>query len=157
MKNQITILTIILSFISILLVGQTNNQINEMINNSLLSIVEKERNFEKKGIVTSYYIENLYILTDNLPLNFVFSDSVNNINFKKASLKDIPVKNLKKGISAISFSYFILDNNKISIHFINKSIKINKKDLSISLGYGYIFTYEYSCEKDMWKLVDHIP
>lgn len=154
---KIKILIIILSFISIPILGQENNQINEIINKSLLSIIEDKKMFESKGILTPYYIENLYILTDDLPLNFMFSNSMKNTNLKTSLLGDIPKKKLKKGIFAISFNYIALNNNRISVYFVNKRIKVKKNNLNISLGDGYIFTYEYSCNEHKWVFVERIP
>lgn len=162
MKRKFKLLTILLMFVFTTLYGQGKyhkNDLNDMINSSMLTVVDIHKEYVKEGILKQENLNKYYILKDNLPLNFNISDSFKKLNLKVVYSGEIPSKELKKGISCFSFSHIDLDSDKIKIHIGTKNMKVKVKGriLESSLGDGFSFTYQYFCDEGKWKLVDSVP
>ena len=75
--------------------------------------------------------------------------SLNNINGLPYSFK---IK-LKKGIKVL-FVGIYLSNNQFVINVLGRGVMYIKKNINIRMGNQCIFTYNYSCVKQKWELVD---
>ncbi|MDR3327711.1 MAG: hypothetical protein LBT04_06265 [Prevotellaceae bacterium] len=138
------------------LVGQSNNQLNEMIIESLRSYLNYSSELQKK-VCSNCEKHNTYICNDGLPADFP-CDSMQNVTFLSLhnwnGLSKSLQKELKKGISAC-FVWLKLTDRQLVISIGGRSVKLIKKNnLGISVGDWGIFTYEYSCEKQKWLLVN---
>ena len=147
-------IAIVLISMSSQLVGQNNNQLNEMIIESLRSYLSYSSEQQQK-VCKNCEKYDTYICKDGLPRNFSY-DNLQNVTFFSVdffrvysnSLK----KQLKKGIRALFLS-FELRNNQLQITVSSKSVKlINKKTIGVGLSNWGNYFYEYSCEKQEWEL-----
>lgn len=157
---MINLLIVFFLFTSIPFYGQSKydkNDLNDMINNSMIKVIDIHKGFVKDGIMKQEIFDKHYLLKDNLPLNFSISDSIKQLNLRIAYLGEISSKELKKGISCFSFSFLNLDSDTIKIHIITKNMKVKGKTLENSLGDGFTFSYKYFCNEKKWKLVDSKP
>jgi hypothetical protein len=97
----------------------------------------------------------IYVCKDGLPADFPFEDMPNVGFFTLWNLSGLPKffqKELEKGISA----YYVgikLTDRQIVIAIGSYGVTLIKKDhIRRGLGDRWIFTYEYSCEKQKWLL-----
>ena len=139
--------------------GQKDNQLNEMIISSINSYIEWNNDFVKRGISLGDTC-NHYICIDGLPSAFPYGSIKNatffSVNFFRIYQTTNYLLNnqLKKGMEAL-FVYFELKNNQLQITVSSKNVKlIKKKQIGIGLSDWGIFTYEYSCDKQEWSLVE---
>jgi len=144
-------------FVSIPLMGQEKNQLNQMIVSSLNSFISESNNFVKRGIVIADTTHH-YILKDGLPLNFPFDELKNVTFFSLENLEGLPnlfKKKLNKGVSAF-FVHTRLMDNQFVITVSNESVRRQKKNhINIITGFHWgVFTYDYSCENQQWILVE---
>jgi hypothetical protein len=149
-------LVIAVLFISFQSKGQKINQLNEMTNSSINSYIAWNNDFVKRGISLRDTCLH-YVCKDGLPADFPF-DSIQNVTFFSLhNLNGLPKsfqKELKKGISA-HFVRIKLTNKQFVITVGGHGVKLMKKNhIRISVGDWGIFTYEYSCEKQKWLLVN---
>lgn len=143
-----------MSFVSCLLMGQGDNQLNEMLTESLRSHIKHDSDFHAKFIKNSKESKPR-ICRDGLPANFPF-DGIQNATFfslwNLSGLHKSFHKELKKGISA----YFVdikLAGNQFIITIHNNGVKLIKDNhIGISIAAWGIFTFEYSSEKQKWLL-----
>ena len=151
--KKIYIVIMLISMLSPLM-GQNNNQLNEMIIESLRSYISYSSELQKK-VCANCEEHNTYICKDGLPLNFPY-DSLPNVTFFSVDFFRVysnPLKRqLQKGIGAL-FVSFELNNNQLKITITSNSVKLmNKKTIGVSLSdWGHYF-YEHSCEKQEWIL-----
>lgn len=144
-------------FVSIPLMGQGKNQLNEMIITSLNAYIEHIHDWMDKGIIVKEQTCHHYVCKDGFPRYFPF-DSVQNITFFSVDFFSIysnPFKRkLKKGIGALFVSFELADN-QLRIAVSSRSVKLtNKKNISVGLSdWGHYF-YEYSCENQQWILIE---
>lgn len=149
-------IVIVILFISFQIKGQENNQLNEIITSSINSYITNDKKMVREGISlmdTSRY----YICMDGLPAHFP-TDSVKNATFfSLINIEGLPnsFKNkLKKGIKTL-FINTHLSKNHLIITVARRGIKRKKgNNVSIAIGDWSIFTYEYSCEKQKWLLIE---
>jgi len=150
------IVIFIILFMFFQLKGQANNQQNEMIISSINSYITWKNSFVKGGITirdTCHY----YVCKDGLPNDFPY-DSMQNVTFLSLhnwnGLSKSFKKELKKGIS-LCFVWLKLTDRQLVVSIGGRGVKLIKKNnLGISVGDWGIFTYEYSCEKQKWLLVN---
>ena len=133
------------------------NQLNTMVNESLLFYLENINDYVERGIINKGYTKNLYIVLDVYPLNFSFGEKITEKNLNYISLTNtLPYKKaLKKGVNVILLSSIKMTNNQLVISFTSQYAKLKKKKhlhLTISDWGDYI--YDYSCEKQEWILVE---
>ena len=145
---------IVLISISSKLVGQNNNQLNEMIVESLRSYLSYSSELRKK-VCANCEKYDTYICKDGLPLNFPY-DSLPNVTFFSVDFfraySNPLKKQLQKGIGTL-FVSFSLNNNQLQITVTSKSVKLmNKKTIGVGLSDWGNYFYEYSCEKQEWAL-----
>lgn len=149
-----TYIVIVLISMSSQLVGQSTNQLNGMIVESLRSYLSYSSELQKR-VCKDCKQYDTYICRDGLPANFPY-DSLQNITFFSVdffrvysnSLK----KQLKKGIGAL-FVYFELKSNQLQITVSSRTVKLmNSKTIGVGLSEWGNYFYEYSCEKQEWEL-----
>lgn len=144
-------------FISFQSKGQNVNQLNEMINSSINSYITWDNDFVKRGISLRDTCKH-YVCKDGLPADFPFDSIQNVIFFSLHNLKGLSKsfqKELKKGISAY-FVWIRLTNKQLVITVGGRGVRLMKKNnVGISVGDWGIFTYEHSCEKQKWLLVNN--
>ena len=153
MKKTLILTLIILSFSNQML-GQRENQLNDMIISSLNSFIA-ESNRPMKG-VTNRDTTHYYICRDGLPVFFPY-DSMQNVTF--VSLRNIEglpnsfKRKLNNGIRILSVSTRLTDNQFI-ITVSNRHVRRTRRNhLSVETGFHVgFFTYEYCCEKQEWRL-----
>jgi len=137
--------------------GQDINQLNEMVNESLIAYLKNIEEYEKTRRFAGDYFKNIHIVVDIYPLNFLFNDSLMKINANRVSLTNMAPfkKKLKKGVSVIMLDGITLTENQIRITFSSRYAKLKRgKDLHLSLSDWGNFIYEYCCEDKKWKLVE---
>ena len=141
--------------------GQQDNQLNNILVESILLNLDYDVDLYNKvsgNRKDSRAYTLPYICKDGLPSHFPY-DSLQHINF--FSLNNVDgqpnffKKKLKKGMSAW-FVGIKLTNNVITITISDEDIKrIKKNRVKHVVGFHWgIYTYEYSCEKQEWKLKD---
>jgi hypothetical protein len=136
--------------------GEASNQLNEMIISSINSYITWKNSFVKGGISlhdTCHY----WVCKDGFPADFPY-DSMQNVTFLSLhncnGLSKSLKKELKKGIDAC-FVWLKLTERQLAISIGGRRVKLIKKsDFEISVGDWSFFTYEYSCEKQKWLLVN---
>jgi hypothetical protein len=142
-------------FISSQLNGQRINHLDNMIISSLNSFIAESNDNVRRGIVradTTYY----YVCTDGLPALFPYDSLKNVAFFSLQNLEGLPnsfKRKLNKGINAL-FVNIRLTNNQLIITVSDNSVRrIKKNHIGIATGFHFgFFTYEYSCDKQEWKL-----
>lgn len=151
---KITIIT--LSFLPIYLQGQNLTGLEDCIKNGLMLYVEKNKEYLDKSIIREDYFNNLYFSTDNFPPHFSFEDTILNTPINYISLNNYSkyTKKLKKGIYVVSLNKINLDKNKLTISFIEQSVKLRNSNLTLSLGGSLTLEYEYCCDKERWVLIE---
>lgn len=148
------IIAISFVFICLFSNAQEKNQLNKMINTCLLSYLDWRSDFISK--TSKDRVEYTpYICLDSYPNDFSFSEEVQKRNVKFMSLQNLSgQKKLKKGKEyEFIFMGMSLERNRMTITLSGKGVSIPKKNhLNIAtLDWG-IFIYEYSCDKQEWKL-----
>lgn len=136
--------------------GEAGNQLNEMIISSINSYITWKNSFVKDGISlhdTCHY----YVCKDGFPADFPY-DSMQNVTFLSLhnwnGLSKSLKKELKKGID-VCFVWLKLTERQLVISIGGRRVKLIKKsDFEINMGDWSVFTYEYSCEKQKWMLVN---
>jgi len=136
--------------------GEASNQLNEMIISSINSYITWKNSFVKGGISlhdTCHY----WVCKDGLPADFPY-DSMQNVTFLSLhnwnGLSKSLKKELKKGID-VCFVWLQLTERQLVISIGGRIVKLIKtNNLEVSVGDWSVFTYEYSCEKQKWMLVN---
>lgn len=142
--------------------AQQQNTINKMINDSMhsflnwyFSIADNINYGEDRPI--------LYVCTDYLPYDFGFSEffSQKSEFFSQKSVRfmssyDIgKLKELKKEKGCdILLTTIELKQNYLTIKIKHWNLKRRKKQLYMGFSCVGIYTYEYSCDDQEWKLID---
>jgi len=154
MKRIVAIIVVLTLFFQ--LKGQESNQLNEILTESLRSYLNYKSDLQSKVCKNCEKLQ-IYICKDGLPADFPFDSiqdvaffSLHNLNGLSKSFQ----KELKKGIGAY-FVWIKLTDEKLTIHIGSRGVKLVKKNnIGISIGEWGIFTYEHSCEKQKWLLVN---
>lgn len=143
-------------FPSIYLQGQNLIGLEDCIKNGLMLYVEKNKEYLDKGIIREDYFNNLYFSTDHFPPHFPFDWRILDTPINYISLNSYTkyTKKLKKGIYVVSINKINLDKNKLTISFIEQSVKLRNSNLTLSLGGSLILEYEYCCDKELWLLIE---
>ena len=136
--------------------GEAGNQLNEMITSSINSYITWKNSFVKDGI-TLHDTCHYWVCKDGFPADFPYDSmqnvtflSLHNLNGLSKSLR----KELKKGIDAC-FVWLKLTERQLVIGIGGRIVKLIKNNnLEVSVGDWSVFTYEYSCEKQKWMLVN---
>lgn len=131
--------------------AQKNNQLENMINESLLQILnEKEtyylERFENKKSLT----KDFYIFEEHFPRNFEFSEEIRSIGIKFISINNLSNEQKKKGVFGISFTGVSLNDNLLKLTFISQGAKMRDNTLEVGYSEGFEFYYKYSCELKKW-------
>jgi hypothetical protein len=137
---------IIMFSVSSQLMGQNGNHLNNMVVSSIKSYIEFDKDMARQGY---------YVCIDGLPSDF-HSDSLQNVVFFSLNnLEGLPnafKSKLNKGIKTL-FIKMTLSNKQLDVTisaWVVKRLKKNNKSIAIS-DWG-IFTYEYSCDSQIWEL-----
>jgi len=121
MKNKMKryIFLILLSISFLYVKGQDINQLNEMINESLIAYLENINKWVREGIVSDEYPKSVHIVVDIYPPDFSFNDSLCKMNTNRVSLTNMAPfkKKLKKGVNVIFLHSITLTENQIKIRF----------------------------------------
>ena len=120
--------------------AKQQNTINKMINDSMhsflnwyFSIADNINYGEDRPI--------LYVCTDYLPYDFGFSEFFSQKSVRFMSSYDIgKLKELKQNYLTIKIKHW--------------NLKRRKKQLYMGYSCMGIYTYEYSCDDQEWKLID---
>ncbi|MGI6291578.1 MAG: hypothetical protein ACOXZH_04035 [Bacteroidales bacterium] len=162
MKNLIKIFVLFFMLFPITLASKAQkqdtiieyDQIEKMIQEALLTVLKIEKHYIEKGITRQKITDDFYIWVDHYPAGFEPTQEILNLDLKLKyiSIYSLTKKQKKKGIKGISFSGVRIDSNKIKLYFCSKNVFLKDKILYISIGEGYLFEYEYSCEKQEWVL-----
>ena len=98
--------------------------------------------------------DNFYIWIDHYPFGFEPTQEILDLNLKiKYISKHSLTKNKKERDRWHRFSGVRIDGNKIKLYFSSRSVFLKNKILYVGIdGEGYLFEYEYSCEKQEWIL-----
>ena len=134
--------------------AQVGNQLNEMIISSINSYIDRNEGFVKRGNSFRDTCHH-YICKDGLPAEFPY-DSINNaIFFSLSNLEGLPNSfkgKLKKGLNAC-FVRIRLTDTQMIVSVSGRVLKLIKRNrIGINVGDWGVFTYEYSCDKQEWKL-----
>lgn len=131
--------------------AQKNNQLDSLINASLVTYMV--RNYESNLLKNSS--EDIHILIDNYPRNFVFCQKIQDMKLKYISLMNLSSQKgiqKEKRIKTI-FLDINLEGNQLTITFSDRVVTIQKNnDLKIELSDWGNFIHKYSCEKQEWFL-----
>ena len=156
MKKLFLILTILLS--SFQVQGQEENQLNEMITSSIDSFITNDKRFLVEHM--RYSLNDTiryYVCTDGLPDGFSYEGKQFITFFSLCNMDGLPnsLKNkLKKGMAMLSIILKI-KNNQFVISVYEYVAKCpNKKNINLAACGWCVSTYEYSCEKKKWILVN---
>lgn len=134
--------------------AQEKNKLNEMLNESLLLYLDWQSDLRSKAVKVGKN-NYLYICVDNYPNNFSFSEEILKKDVKFMSLQNLSgQKELKKNREyRFIFTAISLEKNQISITVFGKNVFLPKKNhLHVVAADRGVFTYEYSCDKQEWKL-----
>lgn len=150
------LIVIVAFFLSFQMKGQKNNQLNEIITASINSHIAWKNDFVKRGIIQNDTCLN-YFCKEGLPTGFPYDNMKNIVFFSLENLDGLPKsfkKELKKGVDAC-FIWINLTNNQLVITVRDQGVKLMKKShIEIRASDWSIFTYEYSCEKQKWLLIE---
>ncbi|NLL28837.1 MAG: hypothetical protein GX259_08560 [Bacteroidales bacterium] len=161
MRNLIKLLFLFLVLFSITTISKAQDtivkydQIEKMIQDALLIVLKSEKDYIEKGIIPKKINDNFYIWIDHYPFGFEPTQEILDLNLKikYISKHSLTKKQKKKGIDGIGFSGVRIDGNKIKLYFSSRSVFLKNKILYVGIdGEGYLFEYEYSCEKQEWIL-----
>ena len=136
--------------------GQTDSQLDSLINKSFISFIENRKELINKGIIHKEYFKNLYFLIDNLPRNFQFCKQIQDMGFSYFTLINPNTRNMKKGQGYIViFTDISIINGKLIIALSDRSItRIKRNHIGIAISDWGDYVYEYSCEKQKWILLE---
>lgn len=138
--------------------AQENNQLNIMINESLLSYLNWKSEITSKTVKGSEdCIPNFYL--DNYPDNFSVSDELLRKNVRLLSLHNLSGQRelLKNKEYKFIIPEILLENNHIRIKVLGKKVTISRrKQLHIEAVDWGVFTYAYSCNQQEWNLIGTI-
>lgn len=150
-KTLISILLLLFSFEAF---SQSNNQLFEMINTSLMKYIQNQKESVNKGIILSCNPSESYLLIDNYPLNFEFSQEIKDRNFKIISFNNYHKKLLKKPQHIVVFMGPIIENDMIKITFADWSVSCKRNILNVVVGAGWITSsWKYSSDSKQWELI----
>ena len=137
------------------LMGQNKSELNEIIISSINSYISRNNDLVKKGY-SLMDTTNYYICMDGLPADFPYKSMQNVTFFSLNNINGLPYSfkiKLKKGIKVL-FVGIYLSNNQFVINVLGRGVMYIKKNINIRMGNQCIFTYNYSCVKQKWELVD---
>ncbi len=132
------------------------NQINKMIQDALFTVLKIEKGYIDNGIAKCKINDDFYIWIDYYPAGFELSQEILNLKLKLkfVSKYGLTQKQKEGGINGIGFSGVKIDGNQIRLYFASEEMLLFENRLLIGLNpEGYIFVYEYSCEKQEWILI----
>lgn len=135
---------------------QKNNQLDQMINQSLVSYLAKINKYVEKGIISNKYYNNLFIDIDAFPPHFEFDNNVKIANLNTITINNISAhkKKLKKGVDIIKFDGMNLTKDTLTIRFSSRFVQLKRNKLSITLSYWGSYIYKYNCNKQVWILTE---
>lgn len=161
MKNLIKIAILFFMLLSVAAVSRAQDTIprwdqsEKMIQDALLSVLKIEKHY----IEDMHYgkiDDDFYIWVENYPLGFSLTQDILDLNLKLKGISryNLTKKQKKKGISGIAFSGVLINDNKLRLVFREEGFLLKDKLLHWGIdGEGYLFEYEYSCEKREWVLI----
>lgn len=135
--------------LSFRVMGQENNQLNEMIVNCLNTYIN---HYAGQNIDNG--VSDTFLCKDGLPLGFPY-DSLSGIDV--ISIDYLPLsdrcfmKKLKKGVRTL-YVYYSLNGKYLQITISERNVKLMKKMKTIELSNFGRYYYEYSCDKRAWEL-----
>ena len=172
MTKQRVYLLITLLFVLIPCVAQgKKNELNKIVSESIKSVVKMHEDSVKKNIIRWVAGYNkYYILSDNLPIDYMLSDEYKNLGNKVVFFASVPFRKLKKGAICISCNSIALRNDTIEVRIAKKNLKATKELKNLNAKqeswhllrtvfyhdweYEYGFVYKYSCDTQKWELID---
>ena len=152
-----TIVLFFLSFfVSLQVVGQQDNELNDIVLRSVRSYLHDYNEFAKPRNWDTIK----YICADGIPKNFPF-DSIPLIEFSERWMEGNPVsvkRELKHFGTAIRATIAMKDN--IIDVFIKeyevRRLRRRHTQIRVPPEGGKHFRYEYNCEEKVWKLMDDL-
>ena len=161
MRNAIFFFVLLLS-INAISKAQTQDSLikddkkKKMIHDALLTVLKIEKDYIEKGVTTKKINDDFNIWIDHYPAGFELTQEILDLNLriKYISVYSLSKRQKKKGIYGIGFSGVRIDGNKILLYFNGKGVFLKGRILNMGIdGDGYLFEYEYLCEKQEWVLV----
>lgn len=154
--NKVCVILVVMFFNIPLIMGQSNNQLDSLINESFISFVMKQKEYQKKGIINDEYFKNLYFLADNLPRSFQLCKQLQDMGFGYFTLTNPNTKSIKKGKEHIVvFCDILLKNNQLNITLSDKRVTLLKNNhWGVATSDWGDYIYEFSCETQKWILVE---
>lgn len=141
MKNIIIITFFIFSVM--LCSAQSNNQLNDLLNESIMNCLLKEN------------IYQAVFLKDNVPSDFQFTKTnIDNYEVVYFDRNKYRKSELKQGIKSFRLLPIVLKDNMLSITIVKVLVSQNGNNITISSSDYYIYEYQYFCEKKQWELSD---
>ena len=155
MKSYKFIFLIISAFIIVVpLWGQKVNQLNDMLNQGVLSIIElKQKEVAEKRINPNSF-NGFHIFVDNFPYDFEFTDEIIQLKIPFIHTSDFTKDQLKKGIWGILLRNIVLDNDLLTIKFAIFDYRFDKKIKTVAVIHNYNFLYKFYSEEKKWKLIE---
>lgn len=133
---------------------QKKNQLDKMINQSLVSYLAKINEYVKKGIILNKYYNNLLIDIDAFPPYFELDNKVKIANLSTINNISAHKKRLKKGVDIIKFDGINLIKDTLTIRFSSRFVQLKRNKLNIILSYWGSYIYKYNCKKQVWILTE---
>lgn len=127
--------------------GQSVNQLNESINESIKKHIS-EQQYPENNLETSIF------LRDNIPSDFQLEDTtMDNQKVAFFDKEQYRKSELKKGINACRLLPVKLEDNILSITIVNVFIVLKSKKLTISNSDYTTYEYRYFCNENEWKFL----
>ena len=122
--------------------GQSSNQLNDLLNESLGKYMENRQ------------LDEAVFLQDNFPLDFQFEKkAVDNYKITFFDSSNYRKSELKQGVKSFRLLPIVLKDNMLSITIASVFVSYEGSNVIISSGDYVIYKYMYSCEKRLWELL----
>lgn len=135
--------------LSFRVLGQENNQLNDMIVDCLNTYIN---HYADQNIDNG--VSDAFLCKEGLPMGFPY-DSLSSVDV--ISIDNLPLsdrcfkKKLKKGVRTL-FVYYSLNAKHLQITISERNVKWIKKMKTLEISNFGRFYYEYSCDKRAWEL-----
>ena len=151
MKKFICLL-FILSFSINLCYSQSNNQLHDLIINSMMNRIAIIKDYQERGIMTP--LKNIIFLKDNFPYDFPFSETEKELGIVFFEKSLFHKSELKKGIQVNKLGSIVLNNDMITISFIDYQLRISKNTAYLANGGATTCKYILNCQTKEWEKME---
>lgn len=135
--------------------GQEVNYLDTMINNGLVHVINAiYGHYPSDQKSSSALKKDRIVFINSFNSSFDVSKEVIETEVNFVNMYELTEQQTKMGVLGISYSGAFLDENRLTLWFCTKSIILKGEILEISIGDGYKFEYEYSCESKKWILIE---